>query len=66
LLPELHWHELGPAIKAPPLVIDGKPIDNPTEKAHALRAALLERYTDADDLPYDPFTVHIAPSNSLP
>ncbi|KAJ2900039.1 RNA-directed DNA polymerase from transposon X-element [Zalerion maritima] len=62
----IHWHKLSPAIKAPPLVVGGRPIDNPTEKAHALRTALLERYTDADDLDYDPLTAHIEPKNHLP
>jgi hypothetical protein len=47
-------------------MIDRKPIDNPTEKANALGTTPLERYRDADDLTYDPFTAHIVPNNYLP
>jgi len=36
----IHLHKFSPAIKAIPLVIDGKPIlHNQTEKAHAHRTA---------------------------
>lgn len=62
----INWHKLGPAIKAPPLVIDGKPIEDPIDKANALRKALLERHIDTDDLPYDPFAAHIVPKSYLP
>ncbi|KAF4417974.1 RNA-directed DNA polymerase from transposon X-element [Fusarium acutatum] len=62
----IEWHNLGPSIKAPPLVVDGKSIDEPMEKAEALRTALLERFTDADDLDYDPLTAHIIPRNLIP
>lgn len=46
--------------------MDGEPIDEPMEKAEALRTALLERFTDADDLDYDPLTAHIIPRRFIP
>lgn len=52
--------------RAPPLVVDGQAIEDTTEKAHALRKALLERFSNKDDLDFDPLKVQLAPKNYLP
>lgn len=57
----VQWHKLGPAIRSPPLVVGGKSIEDTTEKAEALRAALLERLSEADDLEYDTVSVQTVP-----
>ncbi|KAM5342922.1 hypothetical protein ACJ41O_013888 [Fusarium nematophilum] len=62
----VRWHKLGPATRAPPLVVDGVAIENTTDKAHALKKALLERFTSDDDIDYNPLDAHLAPSNYLP
>ena len=60
------WHKLQPAIRAPPLVVGDRRIEDTEEKAHALRKALLERFTDAEDLEVDPMEVPVVPRHSLP
>ncbi|KAK8013527.1 hypothetical protein PG991_009120 [Apiospora marii] len=53
----VRWYKLQPALQAPPLVIDGRTIEDTEEKAHALRKTLLERFTDAEDLEDDPLEI---------
>jgi len=48
------WHKLEPRLKSPPLQTDGVTIEDPLEKAEALRRALLDRFDPSDDLEYDP------------
>jgi ribonuclease HI len=48
------WHKLAPSLKAPPLIIQGRPVEDTMEKAEALRAAVLGRFSERDDLPEDP------------
>jgi len=62
----VQWHKLQPAVQAPPLVIEDKTIEDTEEKAHALRKALLERFTDAEDLEGDPLEIPIIPRRALP
>lgn len=62
----VQWHKLQPAIQSPPLVIEDKTIEDTEEKAHALRKALLERLTDAEDLEDDPLEIPKIPRRALP
>ena len=62
----VQWHKLQPALQAPPLVIGDKTIEDTEEKAHALRKALLERFTDAEDLEDDPLKIPTVPRRILP
>jgi hypothetical protein len=48
------WHKLTPNLKAPPLIVDGRSIEDTLEKAEALRASVLGCFNNVDDLPEDP------------
>jgi ribonuclease HI len=48
------WHKKGPSIKAPPLVINGRVVEDTLEKAEGLRTEVLDRFDASDDLPEDP------------
>ncbi|KAL8391941.1 hypothetical protein RB595_002230 [Gaeumannomyces hyphopodioides] len=48
------WHKLAPAIRLPPLNIDGEVIVAPADKAEALGRKILRRFTAEDDLQEDP------------
>ncbi|KAL8295706.1 hypothetical protein RB600_001261 [Gaeumannomyces tritici] len=48
------WHKLTPAIRLPPLNIDGEVIVAPKDKAEALGRKILRRFTAEDDLQEDP------------
>ncbi|KAF7133736.1 hypothetical protein CNMCM5793_005090 [Aspergillus hiratsukae] len=48
------WHKLTPKLKAPPLLVDGRPIRTPLEKAEALRASVPGHFNEEDGLPEDP------------
>lgn len=49
----VNWHKLGPRFKSPPLKVGDRTIENISDKAAALRAEILERFDDTDDLDYD-------------
>src|SRR6195952_500324 len=48
------WHKMATNLKAPPLVVDGVVIEDTREKADALKAEVLGRFSAADDLEHDP------------
>jgi ribonuclease HI len=48
------WHKHSSALKAPPLVVNGRVIEDTREKADILRAEVLGRFTAEDDLETDP------------
>lgn len=48
------WHKHSSALKAPPLVVNGRVIEDTLEKANILRAEVLGRFTAEDDLDTDP------------
>ncbi|KAG0154529.1 hypothetical protein PDIDSM_97 [Penicillium digitatum] len=60
----ISWHKLGTDLKAPPLLVDGLPVEDTMEKAEALRRAVLGRFSPDDDLPTDP--IPITTTSSLP
>ena len=62
----VQWHKLQPAIPSPPLVIRDKTIEDTEEKAHALRKALLERFTDAENIEGDPLEIPTIPRRNFP
>ena len=47
-------------------MIEDKTIEDTEEKAYALRKALLERFTDAEDLEDDPLEIPTVPRRTLP
>ena len=53
------WHKLVPNLKSPPLRVEGRTIEDITQKAEALRAGILDRFSAADDLPYDPLDTFV-------
>lgn len=61
----VNWHKLGPAIKAPPLLVNGAAVEKTSDKAQALRRGLLERFTPDDDLDVDPLEVPVVPRKIL-
>ena len=48
------WHKLAPNLKAPPLEVNGRVIEDTMEKAETLRAEVLDRFNANDDLDDDP------------
>ena len=48
------WHKLEPTRQETPLVVDGKTLIEPGEKAEALREAILCRFSSEDDLDAPP------------
>ncbi|CZS92355.1 uncharacterized protein RAG0_02760 [Rhynchosporium agropyri] len=50
----MSWHKKAPNIKAPPLVINGRVIEDTREKAKGLHAEVLNRFNSDDDLIHDP------------
>lgn len=62
----ISWHTLSPAIKPPPLIVEGRIIEDSLEKAQALRKELLERCSEEDDLEGDPFEAPVPPCQQLP
>ena len=64
------WHRLTTSLKAPPLVVNGTVIEDTRDKANALKAEVLGRFSAADDLDYDPLdewngTGHLPWANSV-
>ena len=47
----INWHKLEPTQQDTALVIDGRTITDPAEKAEALRESILSRFSSKDDLP---------------
>jgi hypothetical protein len=47
------WHKLDPRLKSPPLQIGDRVIKDNLGKAEALREAVLECFSDTNDLDYD-------------
>lgn len=45
------WHKQAPSLKAPPLVVNGRTIEDTLEKAEVLRDEILDRFSASDDLP---------------
>ncbi|GAW17909.1 hypothetical protein ANO14919_073780 [Xylariales sp. No.14919] len=56
--PELYriipWHKLGTTPKSPPLVVEGREIEDTLEKVEALEELILKRCNNDDDLNGDP------------
>lgn len=48
------WHRLGPSLKSPPLNHEGRMIENTRDKAEALAESITKRFTEDDDLNFDP------------
>jgi len=48
------WHKMASSLKAPPLQVNGNMIEDTMEKAEALRAEVLNRFSAEDDLDTDP------------
>ena len=55
------WHKLGTACGPPPLVVDGRTIDDAKEKCEALGEKLLRRFSPTDDIGTDPLLVPVVP-----
>ena len=50
----VNWHKKVPNIKAPPLVVKDRVIEDTLEKAEVFRKEVLDRFSADDDLPDDP------------
>jgi ribonuclease HI len=60
------WHKLGPKLKSPPLRVGDQVIEDELGKAKALKTEVLERFSEADDLDYDPLTEWQEDEQTLP
>ena len=50
----ISWHKLRTPLRSPPIRVGDSFAVDPVEKATALRSAVLERFSSADNLPGDP------------
>ena len=51
----ISWHKQAPKLKAPPLKVGDRTIEDTIQKAELLRSKVLGRFTTEDDLPdFDP------------
>ena len=44
------WHKRAPKLKAPPLKVNGRIVEDTIEKAKVLREEILDRFSTDDDL----------------
>ena len=61
----VNWYKAGTSLKSPPLNINGRTVEDIMLKAETFRSEILERFTDEDDLQFDPLKGWITDEEKL-